>query len=145
MKSETVYIYRGTIRDGNEVRIEIYRDDISRENRSEFVEECKVLVQLHHKNIFQVLGWCNNRRLRAIVTEWVEGDNVEMWLMGSNPPWKHRLRIWMGVVEGVCYLEKTWSEIGYDLRTSSVLLSDNLEPLISRFKVGEHNTNKRSM
>ncbi|KAF3450207.1 hypothetical protein FNV43_RR06287 [Rhamnella rubrinervis] len=145
LKSEAVDIYKGTLRDGIKVRIEIYRDTISRENRRKLIEECKVLVRLRHKNIVQVLGWCNNRRLRAIVTEWVEGENVEMWLMGSNRPWKQRLRILMGVVEGVCYLEETWPEVGYDLRTNSVLLSDNLEPLISRFKVGDQNSSKRKI
>lgn len=144
LKSEAVDIYRGTLRDGTEVRIEIYRDDISRDDCRKFVEECKVLVQLCHKNLVQVLGWCNNRRLRAIVTEWVEGKNVEMWLAVSNPPWKHRLRLLMEVVEGVCYLEEIWPEVGYDLRTNSVLLSNDLEPLISRFKVGDQNSSSRS-
>lgn len=145
LKSEGVDIYKGTLRDDTEVRIEIYQDDdISREDRRKFVKECKVLVQLCHKNIVQVLGWCNNRRLRAIVTEWVEGENVEMWLVGSNPPWKQRLRLLMEVVEGVLYLEERWPEVGYDLRTNSVLLSNNLEPLISRFKVGDQNSNTKS-
>ncbi|XP_015900678.3 putative leucine-rich repeat receptor-like serine/threonine-protein kinase At2g24130 [Ziziphus jujuba] len=143
LKSEAVDIYKGTLRDGTEVRIEIYRDDISRDDCRKFVEECKVLVQLCHKNLVQVLGWCNNRRLRAIVTEWVEGKNVEMWLAVSNPPWKHRLRLLMEVVEGVCYLEERWPEVGYDLRTNSVLLSNDLEPLISRFKVGDQNSSSR--
>lgn len=143
-KSETVKIYRGTLRDGTEVRIEIYSDDISRENRRKFIEECKVLVQLCHKNIVQVLGWCNNRQFRAVVTEWTEGHNVEMLLLGSNPPWKHRLRLMIGVMKGMCYLQEKWPEVDYDLRASSVLLSSHLEPLISRFKIGDQNSSTKS-
>lgn len=144
-KSEGVDIYRGVLRDGSEARIEIYwDDDISRESQQRFAEECKVLALLRHKNIVRVLGWCNGRRLRAIVTEWMEAKNVEIWLLGSSPPWKHRLKILMGVVEGVCYLQEEWPQVGYDLRTASLMLSDDLEPLISRFKVADQSSSTRS-
>ncbi|CAN6545964.1 unnamed protein product [Malus baccata var. baccata] len=141
-KSEAVDIYRGTLRDDTEVRIEIYRG----ENHPNLIEECKVLVRLRHKNLVSVLGWCNNRRLRAIVTEWMEGENLEMWLLESNnTPWNHRLKILTGVVEGMCYLQEEWPEVGYDLRTSSILLSNNLEPRISRFKIGDQSSRSRKM
>lgn len=143
-KSEAVNIYRGTLSDGTEVGIEIYWNNISKENRRKFVEESKVLVQLCHKNIVQILGWCDKRRFRAIVTQWTEGQNVQTWLLGSNPPWKHRLRLMKGVVEGMCYLQEKWPDVGYDLRTSSILLSNNLEPLISRFKIEDHISSTKS-
>ncbi|KAL5577826.1 hypothetical protein UlMin_019525 [Ulmus minor] len=144
-KSETVDMYRGMLRDGSEVRIEIYSDSIARENRKKFVEECEVLVRLCHKNIFGVFGWCDNRNLRAIVSEWVEGVSVEMWLSRSNPSWKLRLRVMKGVVEGMCYLQEEWPEVGYDLKISSILLSKDLEPLISRFKIRDHNSITRNI
>lgn len=146
-KSEGVSMYRGTLREGTEVRIEIYWDSISQEDRRRFIWECRVLVQLCHKNVVQVFGWCTDRKLRAIVTEWTEGENIEMWLSAveSVPSWKQRLKVLMGVVEGMCYLQEQWPEVGYDLRTKSVILSENLEPLISRFKVGVQNSNSRSM
>ncbi|CAK7357364.1 unnamed protein product [Dovyalis caffra] len=145
VKSEGVEIYKGTLRDDTRVRIEIYRDSISREKRKEFVEECMILVELCHKNIVQVLGWCSNRRQRAIVTEWTDGETVEMWLSGSGPPWKQRLKILIGVVEGMRYMQEQWPEVGYDLRTNSVLLSDNHEPLLSRFQVGDRNSNNKKI
>jgi hypothetical protein len=81
-KSEGVNIYRGFLRDSTKPRIEIYwDDDISRESRQRFVEEYKVVAQLPHKNIVLVLGWCNGRRVRAIVTGWIEGKNVEIWVI----------------------------------------------------------------
>lgn len=138
-KGETFAIYRGILRDGTQVKIEIYRNDISREVLRNFVEECKVLVQLRHKNLVQVLGWCSSRRMRAIVTEWTDGETIELWLSGSAaPPWKNRLKVLIGVVEGMRYMHDQWPEIGYDLRTSSVLLSHNFKPLISRFTIKDH-------
>lgn len=143
-KSDVVHIYKGILRDGTEVKIEMYFDDMSRERYKEFVEECKVLCELDHKNIVRVLGWCRSRKFRAIVTEWTEEENIEMWLSGSAPPWNHRLKVLMGVVECMLYLQEEWPEVDYELKTSSVLVSEYLEPLISRFKVEEQNSSRRS-
>ncbi|KAJ6770794.1 RECEPTOR KINASE-LIKE PROTEIN XA21 [Salix purpurea] len=145
VRSEGVEIYKGTLRDGTEVRIEIYRDCISREKRQEFVEECKVLVELRHKNLVQVLGWCSSRNKRAIVTEWTDGETIEMWLSDSAPPWKLRLKILSGVVAGMLYLQENWPEVVSDIRIDSVLLTDNHEPLLSRFQVGDRYRNSKKI
>ncbi|KAK2658146.1 hypothetical protein Ddye_004679 [Dipteronia dyeriana] len=133
-KSNGVSVYKGVLRDGTKVKIEIYRDNVSRENLRKFAEECKLLVQMRHTNLVRILGWC-------LVTEWTDGENIELWLAGSAPSWKHILKILIGVVESTLYMQEQWSQVGYDLSTSSVLLSDNLEPLISRLKIGDHLSN----
>ncbi|KAK9133963.1 hypothetical protein Scep_013491 [Stephania cephalantha] len=74
------------------------------------------------------------KRSRAIVTEWTDGENIDTWLSYS-PTWKQRLQVVMGAVEGMCYLYEQWPEVEYDLSTSSVCLSKEGVPLISRFKV----------
>jgi len=143
-KSDIVHIYKGVLRDGTEVKIEMYWDDISRDSYHKFVEECKILSELNHKNLVKVLGWCKGRKFRAVITEWTEDVNVEMWLLGASPSWNHRVKVLMGVVECMLYIHEEWPEVDYDLKTSSVLLSDELEPLISRFQVGERNNSRRS-
>ena len=138
-KRSGVDIHRGTLRDGREAKIEVYTEKVSKEKRREFEEECEAVLKLRHKNLVKVLGWCNSRNLRALVTEWTNGENVETWLSSSlASSWRRRLRVVMGVVEGVCYLWEQWPEITFDLNTSSVLLSDDdQEPLISQFKIGD--------
>nr|KYP47938.1 LRR receptor-like serine/threonine-protein kinase GSO1 [Cajanus cajan] len=143
--SDVVHIYKGILRDGTEVKIEMYFDDIPRDSYRKFVEECKVLCKLHHKNLVRVMGWCRSRKFRAIITEWTKEENVEMWLSGSGPPWNHRLKVLMGVIECMRYLHEEWPEVDYELNTSSILLSDNMEPLISRFKVVDQNNNRRKI
>lgn len=143
-RNDEMEIYKGVLRDGSRVRIEIYEDNLLRENRRKFVEECQVLVQLCHENLVQVLGWCNNRRLRGVITEWVDEENIEMWLCRLAPSWKHRVRILMGVVEGMCYLQEGWPYVDYDLKASSILFSENEEPLISRFRVDDHSSCTKS-
>ncbi|KAG7621213.1 Protein kinase domain [Arabidopsis suecica] len=139
--SNTVDIYKGTLRDGTETKIEVYKEKVSSEKRREFAEVCEMVFKLRHKNLVRVLGWCNSRNMRALVTEWIQGENVETWLSSSMAlSWRRRLRVVLGVVEGICYLSDQWPEITFDLTTSSVLLSDdNQEPLISHFKIGDRN------
>ncbi|KAG2242727.1 hypothetical protein Bca52824_095430 [Brassica carinata] len=146
-KRDGVDIYRGTLRDGREAKIEVYTEKVSKAKRREFEEECEAVLKLRHKNLVRVLGWCNSRNLRALVTEWTNGENVETWLSSSSASsWRRRLRVVMGVVEGVSYLSEQWPEITFDLDTSSVLLSgDGPEPLISQFKIGDGNSSSTNI
>lgn len=140
-------VYRGILRDGSEVRIEIYLNN--KISRSRFVEECEVLVRLRHKNLVRVCGWCCDRSLRALVTEWPRSGgedevmSVEMWVLESGPSWKQRLKVLVGVLKGMRYLQEQWPEVGYDLRATNVLVRQStVEPLIARFKVGEYSSTK---
>ncbi|XP_077247672.1 leucine-rich repeat protein kinase family protein [Tasmannia lanceolata] len=138
VKNGSVEIYKGVLRDGTEVAIEMNREKILSESRAEFVEECRILVQLRHNNLIEVLGWCDHRELMGIVTKWSEVDSVERWLsLSGSPPWKQRMKVLMGVIGAMVYLQDQWPQVGYELRTSTVLLSENRKPLISRLRVGD--------
>ncbi|KAI3455892.1 hypothetical protein Pfo_012555 [Paulownia fortunei] len=142
-KTGRASIYRGVLRNGSEVRIEIYLDNMSRGNQTRFVEQSKVLVQLYHKNIVPVLGWCDSHKFRAIVSEWVDGENIETWLTTSVPPWKQRVKVILGIAAGICYLNEEWPEVGYNLKTRNILLSEDGEPLITRFKLDDHHSSTK--
>lgn len=138
-------VYRGVLRDGSEVMIEVYLEKMSRENRRRCLEESKILVQLDHRNVVRVLGWCDSRRFMAVVTEWIDGKNIETWLKSTVPPWKQRVQVILAVAAGIRYLHEEWPEVRYNLKSRNVQLSENGEPIISRFKLHDHHhssTNK---
>ncbi|XP_051128857.1 brassinosteroid LRR receptor kinase [Andrographis paniculata] len=130
-------VYKGVMRDGKQVRIEVcLGDEMTKSKRERLVEEAKILVQLKHRNIVPVIGWCDSSRLMAIVSEWRGKLDVETWLGTRDPPWRQRLRIISGVGSGVCYLHREWPQLGFDLRTRHVVLSEEeeggvREPLIT--------------
>ncbi|KAJ0975800.1 hypothetical protein J5N97_017765 [Dioscorea zingiberensis] len=141
-KSERWEIYRGRLRDGTEVGIRVQRGRFSRVSRNAFVEECRVLAMMEHENLVKVLGWCDNRDLIAVVSDQrTSVCSVEEWLVGSSPPWNHRLKVCIGVMQGLRYLQQQWPQVGCDLRTSNVMLSQELNPLISKFRVGTKQNN----
>ncbi|KAL0363681.1 UNVERIFIED_CONTAM: L-type lectin-domain containing receptor kinase IV.3 [Sesamum calycinum] len=145
-KNGRASVFRGVLRDGSEVRVEIYLGAMSIENRRRFVQQCEILVQLQHKNIVPVLGWYNSRRMRAIVIAWVDGENIETWLSTCNPPWKQRVHIILGIAAGICYLHEEWPQVGYNLKTRNIMLSADGEPVITRFKLldDHHSSTKRT-
>ncbi|KAL3537961.1 hypothetical protein ACH5RR_001327 [Cinchona calisaya] len=133
-KSNSVNVFCGILRDRTEVRIEVYNDSLLVEDRVKFVEGCEILAQLSHKNLVRVLGWCDNRRLRAIISEWIDGEDVETWLGNCGPSWKRRMKVMVGILHGIIYLHEEWPQVDCDLKTKNILLNENGEPLISKFK-----------
>ncbi|KAH0452807.1 hypothetical protein IEQ34_017131 [Dendrobium chrysotoxum] len=136
-KREKMEIYIGMLKDGEDVEIEIQRGNVSSEFRRNFVKDCRLLVKVRHKNIVKVLGWCNEREMRAVVMEREEGVSIEEWLM-TSPPWKDRIKVAMEVVEAMSFLEEEWPQIRCDVKTTNVMVNEGGEPLILKLKVHDH-------
>ncbi|CAI9087954.1 OLC1v1022162C1 [Oldenlandia corymbosa var. corymbosa] len=142
-QSNSLDVYYGKLRDGSEVRIELYKDILeSCEDRQTFDAKCKVLTQLNHKNLIEVMGWCDDekRNFRAIVSEWIDGENnnnVESWLVNSAPSLEQRMKVIVGIFKGIRYVHEECPQVECNLKTNKILLNKNREPLISRFKVSD--------
>lgn len=139
-KADGEDVYIGRLRDGAEIEVHVQRRKAFRRT---FGEECRILAQLRHKNVAKVIGWCDRRDMQAVVTEGVHVRSVEEWLVVA-PPWKQRLKVMMGVMDGICYLDEQWPRVGYDLRTRSVLLREDIEPSICKFKVRNPDSESKS-
>ncbi|KAH6758872.1 hypothetical protein C2S51_019107 [Perilla frutescens var. frutescens] len=139
-------IYRGVLRDGSEVRIEVYLERIlSRENRRRLIEESEALLQLHHTNIVRVLGWCDSPRFMAVVTQFIVGNNIQTWLKTSVPPWKQRVQVILGISAAIRYLHEKWPKVGYKLKARNVVVSENGEPIITRLKFDDHHRSTKKI
>ncbi|WOL18833.1 putative LRR receptor-like serine/threonine-protein kinase [Canna indica] len=144
MNTEKEDVYLGKLRNGVQVEVHVQKWKDSMEIDREFGEEFRVLVQLRHKNLVKVIGWCERRELVAFVMEIAHVCSVEEWLKDS-PPWKERLKVLMGVINGICYLEEQWPHVGYDLKTKSLLLTEDIEALISKFRVGNPDSESKKV
>ncbi|XP_074577525.1 L-type lectin-domain containing receptor kinase V.9 [Curcuma longa] len=135
-KGEKEDLYVGRLRNGLQIEVHVQRGRASKAFLRAFEEDCTSLLRLRHRNLAKVIGWCNERELLAVVVEMAHICSVEEWLLQQSPPWKQRLKVLMGVVDGVCYLEEHWPRVGYDIRTRSISLTREIEPLISKVGVG---------
>lgn len=112
--------------------------------RRAFEEDCRRLLRLRHRNLAKVIGWCNEGELLAVVVEMAHICSVEEWLHLQSPPWKQRLKVLMGVIDCICYLEEHWPRVGYDIRTRSISLTREIEPLISKVRVRNSDSESKS-
>ncbi|GJP81679.1 hypothetical protein CLOP_g11821 [Closterium sp. NIES-67] len=110
----------------------------------EFSAEANILSCLNHRNIAKLLGICREGNFRCLVFEFVERGTLHALLHGGGgmrpPPsgtldWPTRLRIAVGIAQGVCYLHEDASPliIHRDLKTANVLVDRDFTPKIADF------------
>eukprot|EP01018_Ginkgo_biloba_P014199 Gb_17745 [translate_table: standard] len=78
--------YIGILVDEQEVAINLLRDEVREEIRTVFIQKCKMLVQLKHRNVAWVLGWCESLDFVSVVMEFLGNGTLENWLLDSNSP-----------------------------------------------------------
>ncbi|XP_031494728.1 G-type lectin S-receptor-like serine/threonine-protein kinase LECRK3 [Nymphaea colorata] len=102
----------------------------------EFQTEVSVIGRTHHKNLVQLLGFCNEDSHRLLVYEYMEQGCLSSFLFGSiRPDWNQRVRIAFGIAKGLMYLhEECGTQIIHcDIKPENVLLDGNFIPKISDF------------
>ncbi|GFS38704.1 protein kinase superfamily protein [Actinidia rufa] len=121
-------VYKGLLPDGKLVAVKVLKS--CKEAWKDFTREVDIMNSLKHKNITPPVGVC------------VE-DNALIWLIsetGNNKgryvlSWEVRFKVAVGIAEALNYLhnECSPSVIHRDVKSSNILLSDELEPQLSDF------------
>jgi serine/threonine protein kinase len=106
------------------------------EGDTEFKTEVKVIGRTNHKNLVQLVGFCNEGENRLLVYEYMSGGSLSNYIFGySRPSWNRRMQIAFGVARGLLYLhEECSSQIIYcDIKPQNILLDESLNAWISDF------------
>ncbi|KAF3772627.1 G-type lectin S-receptor-like serine/threonine-protein kinase, partial [Nymphaea thermarum] len=101
-----------------------------------FETEVRVIGRTHHKNLVQLLGFCDEGSHRLLVYEYMEQGSLSSFLFGSiRPEWNLRIQIAVGIARGLMYLHEECSTqiIHCDIKPGNILLHGNLIPKISDF------------
>ncbi|KAK3443536.1 hypothetical protein EUGRSUZ_B03650 [Eucalyptus grandis] len=103
---------------------------------NEFEREVSAIGQTNHKNLVQLLGFCNEGQHRLLVYEFMSNGTLADFLFSaSRPSWYKRIEIACGVARGLAYLHDdcTRQIIHCDIKPQNILLDDSLSPKISDF------------
>lgn len=103
---------------------------------NEFEREVSAIGQTNHKNLVQLLGFCNEGQHRLLVYEFMSNGTLADFLFSaSRPSWYKRIEIACGVARGLAYLHDdcTRQIIHCDIKPQNILLDDFLSPKISDF------------
>ncbi|XP_009106775.2 receptor-like cytosolic serine/threonine-protein kinase RBK2 isoform X1 [Brassica rapa] len=132
-------VYKGVLKDGKGIAVKILKSS-SKEAKTNFVHEIDIISSLSHQNISQLLGVCvqdndlisvYNLSSKGSLEETLHGKQKEKHVLS----WEERFNIAIGLAEALDYIHNQCSKpvIHRDVKTSNVLLSDELQPQLSDF------------
>ncbi|KAL9297296.1 hypothetical protein ACSQ67_023192 [Phaseolus vulgaris] len=135
-----IEVYKGCLQhDGSDyaVTIKRFNDDVDErgEQWNVFKNEIELLCQLRHPNIISLTGFCNHKKEKIVVLEYMPNGSLYDHLQRGELSWKKRLEICIGAARGLHYLHAGAKRtiIHRDIKPQNILLDANMEPKLSNF------------
>ncbi|KAH7660288.1 Non-specific serine/threonine protein kinase protein [Dioscorea alata] len=132
-------VYKAKLKDGTVVAIKKLIHVTGQGDR-EFMAEMETIGKIKHRNLVPLLGYCNVGDERLLVYEYMKFGSLDVVLhdrtkRGINLDWSARKKIAIGSARGLAFLHHSCNPhiIHRDMKSSNVLLDDNLEPRVSDF------------
>ncbi|WRX33277.1 Protein kinase domain - like 10 [Theobroma cacao] len=108
-------VYKGVLNLGNKNLVAIKNlEKVVTEGEQEFQAEMNTIGKTNHKNLVQLLGFCNEGQHRLLVYEYMSNGSLADYLFGnSRPNWHKRKQIAFGTARGLMNpLHQRISDIG---------------------------------
>ncbi|XP_038878055.1 G-type lectin S-receptor-like serine/threonine-protein kinase LECRK2 [Benincasa hispida] len=109
------------------------------EQGEKFLTEVQVIGLTHHRNLLQLLGFCNEEEHRLLVYELMKNGPSSNFLFGEKenqkPKWESRAKMVLEIANGLLYLHEECETqiIHCDIKPQNILLDDNYRAKISDF------------
>ncbi|KAJ1276972.1 hypothetical protein BS78_05G257900 [Paspalum vaginatum] len=130
-------VYRGKLMitaDGGQnqeerpVAIKVFSSESSAQGRKEFEAEVRIISRLKHRNLVQLLGWCDSRSGLLLVYELVAGGSLDRHLHSRERllTWPDRYQIILGLGSALRYLHQEWEQcvVHGDIKPSNIMLDE---------------------
>ncbi|ESW31169.1 hypothetical protein PHAVU_002G215400 [Phaseolus vulgaris] len=130
-------VYKGYLKD---IKSYVAIKRISRESRQgmkEYVTEVKVISQLRHRNLVQLIGWCHEKNDFILVYEFMPNGSLDSHLyeVKSFLTWIVRYNIALGLASALLYLQEEWEQcvIHRDIKSSNIMLDSSFNAKLGDF------------
>ncbi|XP_059433285.1 protein kinase STUNTED-like [Corylus avellana] len=123
-------VYRANLEDGRAAAVKVLKNTHS--SAADLLREVGLLSGIKHEHIVQMIGYCNNKDMYAIVYDQLEGSLKQNLRQLS---WSERIVVAIGLAKALQYLHHSCNPpvIHRDVKSSNILLSDNCQPQLTDF------------
>ncbi|KAK1374674.1 Protein kinase domain-containing protein [Heracleum sosnowskyi] len=131
-------VFKGKLEDGREIAVKKLSQSSS-QGKKEFLNEARLLMQVQHRNIVTLLGYCAYAAEKLLVYEYVANESLDKLLFKFGRQdefdWNKRYATITGVARGLLYLHEDAHTciIHRDIKASNILLDDRWIPKIADF------------
>ncbi|KAI9110445.1 hypothetical protein K1719_018605 [Acacia pycnantha] len=130
-------VYKGFMRDLNSY---VAIKKISQESKQgvrEYASEVKIIGQLRHKNLVQLMGWCHEKNDLLLIYEFMPNGSLDYHLFQSKNllTWPTRYNIAQGLALAILYLHEEWEQcvVHRDIKSSNIMLDSNFNTKLGDF------------
>uniref|UniRef100_A0ACD5WFA5 Uncharacterized protein n=1 Tax=Avena sativa TaxID=4498 RepID=A0ACD5WFA5_AVESA len=121
-------VYRGFLNEQN-LQVAIKRvSKGSKQGTKEYASEVRVISQLRHRNLVQLIGWCHGGGHLLLVYELMSNGSLDTHLYRATDnavlPWSARHDIVLGLGSALLYLHQDWDQcvLHRDIKPSNIML-----------------------
>ncbi|KAL9399167.1 hypothetical protein Peur_008128 [Populus x canadensis] len=132
-------VYYGKMKDGREIAVKVLTSN-SYQGKREFTNEVTLLSRIHHRNLVQFLGYCQEDGKSMLVYEFMHNGTLKEHLYGplkrgKSINWIKRLEIAEDAAKGIEYLHTGCvpAIIHRDLKSSNILVDKNMRAKVADF------------
>ncbi|KAF7843041.1 L-type lectin-domain containing receptor kinase IX.1 [Senna tora] len=132
------YVYKGFLKDSSSYVAIKKLSECSRQGTREFASEVRIISQLRHRNLVQLIGWCYERKELLLVYEYMPNGSLDSHLFRSQTlmlSWTVRFKIAQGLASALLYLHEEWEQcvLHRDIKSSNIMLDSNFNARLGDF------------
>ncbi|KAF7135421.1 hypothetical protein RHSIM_Rhsim08G0091700 [Rhododendron simsii] len=144
-------VYKGKLKNGSLIAVKVLKE--SKGNGEEFINEVASISRTAHINVVTLLGYCFERRKRALIYEFMPNGSLDKFISDKNLSVDHQLgwgtlyQIAIGIARGLEYLHRGCNTriLHFDIKPHNILLDEGFCPKISDFGLAKLCPKKNSI